>query len=88
MEIWAREVHRLPGVSQEFCLVHSRSLISASDARWGPQEYLDAMAPVPNFAGLKFTDFSFHTFQNLLSRSGSHIAIAYEVLASTYPSVS
>ena len=46
------------------------------------------MAPVPNFAGLKFTDFSFHTFQNLLSRSGSHIAIAYEVLASTYPSVS
>ena len=37
---------------------------------WGPQEYLDAMAPVPNFAGLKFTDFQFHTFQNLLSRSG------------------
>ena len=28
------------------------------------------MADVPNFAGLKFTDYTFNIFQNLMSRSG------------------
>jgi dihydrodipicolinate synthase/N-acetylneuraminate lyase len=44
--------------------------IAATKGDWGPQDYLDAMKDVPNFAGLKFTDYTFNTFQNLMSRSG------------------
>ena len=44
--------------------------IAATRGDWGTQEYLDAMASVPNFAGLKFTDYEFNGFQNIMSRSG------------------
>ena len=44
--------------------------IADTKGDWSSQDYLDAMADVPNFAGLKFTDYTFNTFQNLMSRSG------------------
>lgn len=44
--------------------------IADTKGDWGAQDYLDAMADVPNFAGLKFTDYTFNIFQNLMSRSG------------------
>lgn len=44
--------------------------IADTKGDWGAQDYLDAMADVPNFAGLKFTDYTFNTFQNIMSRSG------------------
>jgi N-acetylneuraminate lyase len=49
--------------------------IAATRGDWGSQDYLDAMAAVPNFAGLKFTDYEFNTFNNLLSRSGYSLNI-------------
>jgi|EP01046_Picozoa_sp_COSAG06_P037975 N-acetylneuraminate lyase len=44
--------------------------IADTKGDWGSQDYLDAMKDVPNFAGLKFTDYTFNIFQNLMSRSG------------------
>ena len=44
--------------------------LAQTKGEWSSQDYLDAMKDVPNFAGLKFTDYEFNTFNNLMSRSG------------------
>jgi len=41
----------------------------------GAEQFLEAMKSVPNFSGIKFTDFNFYLFQRLVSIAGDQLNI-------------
>ncbi len=48
-------------------------LADAADPSATAERFLDAMVPVPNFAGFKFTDKDFYLFQRLVDCSGGKL---------------
>ena len=48
-------------------------IAGTADQSVSAEQYLDAMATVPNFSGLKFTDSNFYLFQRLVQLGGQHL---------------
>ena len=48
-------------------------IAGTADQSVNAEQYLDAMAAVPNFSGIKFTDSNFYLFQRLVQLGGQHL---------------